>query len=69
MPVTEKKYFDPIDTHDYVEVTACTPNVFEGVYIHLLMVLTDGSEKGGSVRLSRPDARAFAEAILELLND
>ena len=63
------KYFDPIDKHDYVEVTKSTPNVFEGVYIHLLMVLTDGSEKGGSVRLSRPNARAFAEKILEVLGD
>ena len=67
--MTRYQFFDPIDTNDYVEVTPNTPNVFEGVYVHLLMVLTDGSEQGGTVRLSRCDARRFANSILLVLGD
>ena len=63
------QFFDPIDTNDYVEVTPSTPNVFEGVYVHLIEVLTDGSERGGTVRLSRCNARKFAKSILLVLDD
>jgi hypothetical protein len=63
------KFFDVIDTHDFVSVSPSRTPIFEGIYVHVIESRVDGVEYECSVRLSRPDARALARKILELLED
>ena len=62
------KFYDVMenDKDDFVFVHPSIPQVFEGIYLDVSQILTDGTERYASVRLSLPDTRALAKRLMEL---